>query len=376
MIRLLAILLFVIPLAVRADAPPPPPVAAKSWLLMDVTSGQIIASQNPNERVEPASLTKLMTAYLVFTALKEKKIQTTQSVNISERAWKMGGSRMFAEPRKPVTVDELLRGMIVQSGNDATVALAETVAGSEEVFAQMMNKEAARLGLKDTSFTNSTGWPDPKLYSTANDLARLAAALIRDFPEQYGALYSLKDFRYNNITQPNRNRLLWLDPNVDGVKTGHTEAAGWCLIASAMRGDRRVLAVVLGASSDAARASEAQKLLNWGFQAFDTVQLYQSGKQVTALRVWKGDRPEVPAGFLADRYLTLPKGKADKLQLTMQAVEPLVAPIARAQTVGTVKVALEGKPVAEFPLIALEDVAPASLFGRAWDTVRLWFRKS
>ena len=238
-----------------------------------------------------------------------------------------------------------------------------------------MNTEAARLGMTNSRFTNVTGLSNPQHYSTAADLARLAAGVIRDYPEYY-PLYAQKEFRYNNITQPNRNRLLWTDPTVDGVKTGHTEAAGWCLIASAMRGDRRVLAVVLGASSDAARASEAQKLLNWGFQAFDTVQLYQSGKQVTTLRVWKGDRPEVPAGFLADRYLTLPKGKADKLQLTMQAVEPLVAPIARAQPVGTVKVALEGKPVAEFPLIALEDVAPASLFGRAWDTVRLWFRRS
>jgi D-alanyl-D-alanine carboxypeptidase (penicillin-binding protein 5/6) len=206
-------------------------------------------------------------------------------------------------------------------------------------------------------------------------MAKLAAALIRDYPEFY-PLYALKEFRYNNITQPNRNRLLWTDPHVDGVKTGHTEAAGWCLIASAQRGDRRLLSVVLGAASDAARANEAQKLLNFGFQAFDTVQLYQSGKQVTTLRVWKGTLPEVPAGFLADRYLTLPKGKADKLTLTMQAQEPLVAPVARAQAVGTVKVALEGKPIAEFPLIALEDVPQGSIFTRAWDTARLWFRKS
>jgi D-alanyl-D-alanine carboxypeptidase (penicillin-binding protein 5/6) len=206
-------------------------------------------------------------------------------------------------------------------------------------------------------------------------MAKLAVAVIRDYPEYY-PLYSQKEFRYNNITQPNRNRLLWTDPFVDGMKTGHTDAAGWCLVASALRGDRRVLVVVLGANSDAARASEAQKLLNWGFQAFDTVQLYQSGKQVIALTVWKGVVPEVPAGFLADRYLTLPKGKADKLTLTMQAQEPLVAPIVRAQRVGTVKVALDGKPVVDFPLIALEDVPPASLLGRAWDTVRLWFRKS
>ena len=354
---------------------PAPAVAAAGWTLVDVTSGQTLAAAAADERRDPASLTKLMTAYLVFGALRAKTIVPSQMVNVSERAWKAEGSRMFIEPRRAVSVDELLRGMIVQSGNDASIALAELVGGTEDAFVARMNTEAARLGMTNSRFTNVTGLSNPQHYSTAADLARLAAAVIRDYPEYY-PLYAQKEFRYNNITQPNRNRLLWTDPTVDGVKTGHTEAAGWCLIASAMRGDRRVLAVVLGASSDAARASEAQKLLNWGFQAFDTVQLYQSGKQVTALRVWKGDRPEVPAGFLADRYLTLPKGKADKLQLTMQAVEPLVAPIARAQTVGTVKVALEGKPVAEFPLIALEDVAPASLFGRAWDTVRLWFRKS
>ena len=206
-------------------------------------------------------------------------------------------------------------------------------------------------------------------------MAKLASALITDYPEFY-PLYAQKEFRYNNITQPNRNRLLWTDPNVDGVKTGHTDAAGWCLIASAKRGERRVLAVVLGAASDAARASEAQKLLNWGFQAFDTVQLYQSGKTISTLRVWKGTLAEVPAGFLADRYLTLPKGKADKLSLTMEAQDPLVAPIARAHRLGTVKVALEGKPVAEFPLIALEEVPAAGFFGRAWDTIRLWIKRS
>ena len=374
MIRLLAILLFVIPLAVRADAPPPPPVAAKSWLLMDVTSGQIIASQNPNERVEPASLTKLMTAYLVFTALKEKKIQTTQSVNISERAWKMGGSRMFAEPRKPVTVDELLRGMIVQSGNDATVALAETVAGSEEVFAQMMNKEAARLGLKDTSFTNSTGWPDPKLYSTANDLARLAAALIRDFPEQYGALYSLKDFRYNNITQPNRNRLLWLDPNVDGVTTGHTEAAGYCLIASAKRSDRRLLSVVLGTASDSARAQESQKLLNYGFQFYDTVRLFDTTKPVGTVRVWKGTDNEVGAGVRTDLFVTVPRGEADKLKADFVSQQPLVAPLSAGQPVGSIRVTLDGKPFGEYPAVAMKSVPVAGFFGRLADTVRLWFK--
>ena len=355
-------------------APAAPAVAAAAWLLTDVTSGQTLDAGNADARRDPASLTKLMTAYLVFGALRTKTIVPSQMVNVSERAWRAEGSRMFIEPRRAVSVDELLRGMIVQSGNDASIALAELVGGTEEEFVARMNKEAARLGMANTRFANVTGLSAPQHYSTAADLARLAAAVIRDYPEYY-PLYAQKEFRYNNITQPNRNRLLWTDPNVDGVKTGHTEAAGWCLIASAQRGERRVLAVVLGAASDAARAAEAQKLMNWGFQAFDTVQLYQSGKQVTALRVWKGASPEVPAGFLADRHLTIPKGRSDRLSLTMQADEPLIAPVARAQRVGTVKVALDGKPVADFPLIALEDVPLASLFGRAWDTVRLWFRK-
>ncbi len=369
-----------------AQVPPPaattppagiaaPAIAAASWLVVDVASGQTLATANADERRDPASLTKLLTAYLVFEALRAKTIVPSQMVNVSERAWRAEGSRMFIEPRRAVSVDELLRGMIVQSGNDASIALAELVGGTEDAFVAKMNSEGPRLGMTNSHFTNVTGLSHPQHYSTAADMAKLAAALIRDYPEYY-PFYAQKEFRYNNITQPNRNRLLWTDPHVDGVKTGHTEAAGWCLVASALRGDRRVLAVVLGASSDAARASEAQKLLNWGFQAFDTVQLYQSGKQVTTLRVWKGAASEVPAGFLADRYLTLPKGKADKLSLTMQAQEPLVAPIARAQRVGTVKVALEGKPVAEFPMIALEEVAPASLIGRTWDTVRLWFRKN
>ena len=369
------------PQSPAADAPPSasatvpaPGVAAQSYFLLDTLSGQTLAAGNATEKRDPASLTKLMTAYLVFGALRSKAIVPSQMVNVSQKAWRAEGSRMFIEPRKAVSVDELIRGMIVQSGNDASIALAELVAGSEEAFVEKMNREASRLGLAGTHFVNATGISDPKHYSTAADMAQLAAALIRDYPEYY-PIYSQKEFRYNNITQPNRNRLLWTDPYVDGVKTGHTESAGWCLVASAKRGDRRLLAVVLGANSDAARASEAQKLLNWGFQTFDTVQLYQSDKPVSTLRVWKGAQPEVKAGFLADRYLTLPKGKAGNLALTLEAQEPLVAPVARAQRVGIVKVALEGRPVAEFPLIALEDVAPANIFGRAWDSVRLWFAK-
>jgi D-alanyl-D-alanine carboxypeptidase (penicillin-binding protein 5/6) len=356
-----------------AVAQPAPTVAAASWLLLDVTSGQPLLAQNADERRDPASLTKLMTAYLSFAALRDKTLTPSQPVTVSERAWRAEGSRMFVEPRRAVSVDELLRGMIVQSGNDASIALAELIAGSEAAFAERMNAEAGRLGLANTHFVNATGLSNPQHYSSANDLGRLAAALIRDFPDYY-PLYAVKEYRYNNITQPNRNRLLWIDPNADGVKTGHTDAAGWCLIASAKRGERRLLSVVLGAASDAARTGESQKLLNYGFQAFDTVQLYASGKPVSTLRVWKGAAPEVQAGFLADQYLTLPKGKAPKLELTMTANEPLLAPIGRGQRVGTVKVVLEGKSLGEFPLLALAEVPLASIFGRAWDTVRLWFK--
>jgi len=356
-----------------AQPAPAPGIAAQSYLLLDVASGQVLAAENADERRDPASLTKLMTAYLAFAALRDKAIMQAQPVAVSTAAWRAEGSRMFIEPKKAVSVDELLRGMIVQSGNDASIALAEVVAGSEEAFAERMNREAARLGLASTHFANATGLSHPQHYSTAADLGRLAAALVRDFPDDY-KLYSLREFRYNNVTQANRNRLLWIDPYVDGMKTGHTDAAGWCLIASARRGERRLIAVVLGAASDAARAAEAQKLLNYGFQAFDLVQLYPSGKPVAGLRVWKGQANDVAAGFNADKYVTLPKGKAEKLALTMTATEPLVAPVTAGQPVGTVKVALEGAAVGEFPLVALADVPAANVLGRAWDTIRLWFK--
>ena len=353
-------------------APAAPTVAAAAWVVVDTLSGQTLGAANADERRDPASLTKLMTAYVAFAALRAKTITASQMVTVSPRAWKAGGSRMFIEPRKAVSVDELLHGVIIQSGNDASIAIAELVGGTEEAFVDKMNQEAAKLGMTGTHFTNADGLPDPQHYSTAADLAKLTVALIRDFPEYY-PLYSQKEYRYNNITQSNRNRLLWTDPYVDDVKTGHTDAAGFCLVASAKRGDRRLVSVLLGAASDSARATESQKLLNWGFQAFDTVALYQSGKPVTTLRVFKGAKRDLNAGFLADRYLTLPKGKADKLALTMESKEPLIAPVLRGQEVGTVKVALEGKPVAEFPLIALEEVPLANLWGRAVDTVRLWF---
>ncbi|MCW5605537.1 MAG: D-alanyl-D-alanine carboxypeptidase [Burkholderiales bacterium] len=353
--------------------PAVPPIAAKAYLLFDFISGQEIASQNPHERVEPASLTKLMTAYLVFNALRQKTIRPEQTVPVSERAWKAIGSRMFVEPRKPVTVDELIRGMIVQSGNDACIALAEAVAGSEDVFAQMMTREAQRLGMKNTNFINATGLPDPQHYSTAHDLALLATAIIRDFPEYY-PLYSIREFRYNNISQSNRNRLLWLDSTVDGMKTGYTENAGYCLITSARRGERRLLSVVLGTASEAARAAESQKLLNYGFQFYDSVRIYEKNQPVATLQVWKGSGNTVKAGFIDDLYLSLPKGHADRLKASVESAQPLLAPVTAGQQVGVMRLTLDGKPFRELPVVALESVPLAGIFGRGWDSLRLLFK--
>jgi serine-type D-Ala-D-Ala carboxypeptidase (penicillin-binding protein 5/6) len=365
------------PAATAAASPSvtPPTLAVTAYDLVDVASGQALAGMNAEERRDPASLTKLMTAYVVFAALRQKQITPSQMVKVSQRAWKTEGSRMFLDPRMSVSVDELMRGLIVQSGNDAAVALAELVAGSEEAFVVKMNDEAGRLGLAHTHFANATGLTEPQHWSTAADLATLASAVIRDYPEYY-PLYSQKEFRYNNITQPNRNRLLWTDPDVDGMKTGHTDAAGFSLVASAKRGERRLVAVVLGAQSDSGRASDGQQLLNWGFQNFDTVRLYQAGKPVTALRVWKGQAKEVDAGFLADRYLTLPKGRAADLKITLNATQPLIAPVASGQRIGTVTVRLDDRPVAEFPLIALAQVPEANFLGRAWDSLRLMFNRA
>ncbi len=377
MIRLLltlAVLASLLGISTSAPAQAPAPsVAARAWLLVDVAAGQTLAAQNAEERVEPASLTKLMTAYIVFTALKEKRLSLDQTVPVSERAWRAGGSRMFIDPRKPVNVGELIQGMIVQSGNDACIALAEAIAGTEPAFAQIMNREAKRLGMNHTQFTNSSGLPDAQHYSTARDLAILAATIIREFPEQY-RYYSVREFRYNNITQQNRNRLLWLDPNVDGMKTGYTEAAGYCLIASSKRGARRLLSVVLGASSESLRAQESQKLLNHGFLFFDQVRLYEKGKPVSALPVWKGSENMLKAGVPEDLQISVPKGMGDKLKAEMLSLQPLVAPISAGQRVGTIRVSLDGKPVGEYAAVALENVAVAGILGRAWDTMRLWFR--
>lgn len=369
-VAVLALSLFCTP----AQAQQPPSVIARAWLVVDLTSNQVLAGENADERFEPASLTKLMTAYLTFAALRDKKVALDQQLNASEKARRAAGSRMFVDPRKPVSVDELIRGMVVQSGNDACIALAELIAGSEEAFAGMMNREAARLGMKNTKFMNSSGLPDAQHYSTARDLELLAAALIRDFPEQYAQYYSQKEFRYNNITQANRNRLLWLDPTVDGVKTGFTEAAGYCLIASSKRGARRLLSVLLGSTSESTRAQESLKLLNWGFQFFDAVKLYGAGQTVKEIEVWKGEKRQLKTGFQSDLVLTVPKGQAEKIKVELVAVAPLVAPVAAGQRIGALRVSLEGKNLGEYPVHALEGIAEAGFLSRAWDTLRLWLK--
>ncbi len=369
---LLAFLLLPL-LAMAQQLPTPPALAAKSWLLIESGSGQELASQAADERLEPASLTKLMTAYLTFAALKQGAIKIDQMVTVSERAWKAEGSRMFIQIGTQVKVDDLIKGMIVQSGNDACVALAEAIAGNEEVFAEMMNREAQRLGMKSTSFRNAAGMPDPQHYTTARDLAKLAGALIRDFPEDYAKYYSIKEFRYNNITQPNRNRLLWIDPTVDGVKTGHTEAAGYCLISSAKRGPRRLLSIVLGTQSDKARAQESLKLLNYGFQFYDAVPLYTKDQVVSTLKVWKGKESTVKAGFTQDFIISVPKGFAPRLKSELVSKQPLMAPVSAGQVVATLRVTLDGKPYGDYPVLAIDAVPLAGIFGRAIDTMRLWF---
>jgi D-alanyl-D-alanine carboxypeptidase (penicillin-binding protein 5/6) len=370
---LLALFISLLSLSALAQSVPPPALAANAWVLVDHATGQVLAGKDPDARIEPASLTKLMTAYLTFAALKAGTLSPDQQVPVSERAWRMEGSRMFIEPNKPVTVDELIRGVIVQSGNDACVALAETIAGSEEAFAALMNREAQRLGMTNTNFTNSSGLPDPQLYTTAGDLARLAAAIIRDFPEYY-SLYSLKEFTYNNIKQPNRNRLLYMDPTVDGMKTGHTSSAGYCLVSTAQRGQRRLISVVLGAASDTVRAQESLKLLNFGFQFFETVKLYSGGEALSQFRVWKGKLNELPVGFSDDFVMSLQKESADKIQVTLESRQPLVAPIQQGQSVGTLSLTVDGKPFGQYPVVALQDVEVAGFFGRLWDAIVMFFK--
>jgi len=363
--------------AAGAQTVPAPTIAAKSWLLLDATSGQIIAAQDPSARIEPASLTKIMTAYVTFRAIQDKKISVDQMVNVSVRAWKVdnSSSKMFIDPATPVKINDLLYGLMVQSGNDAAVALAEAVAGDEGTFVTLMNREAQRMGLKNTKFANPHGLPSPDNYSTAQDLSVLAAHVIKDFPEFY-KIDSVKQFTYNKITQQNRNRLLWLDPTVDGMKTGHTDAAGYCMIASARRpngstGERRLISVVIGATSDAIRTQESQKLLNWGYQNFDTVKLYSKGQAILTPEVWKGTKPNVKIGFAQDVLVTVPKGVAGKLKPVLERKDPLVAPLALNGQVGTLKMTVDGKPLLVLPVVSLEEVPAASFFGRTWDSIRL-----
>ena len=357
--------------AESAQIAPPPNLAVKAYLLKDFNSNYVIASQNSSMRIEPASLTKIMTAYLAFKALKNGHLSLTQTLPVSELAWKVEGSKMFIEPNKPVTVDELLHGTIIQSGNDSSIALAEGIAGTEPQFADMMNKEAARLGMKNTHYMNATGLPDAQHFTTADDLATLATALIRDFPDQYQRLYSVKEYTYNKITQPNRNRLLWADPNVDGMKTGHTETAGYCLIASAKRDGTRRISVVLGAPTDSARASESQKLLNYGFQYFDSKLVYKQGQSINQLKVWKGTENQVASTVANDLFVTVPKGDYANVKAVMSSTQPLIAPIKKGQVIGSVKFTLNGKTIEERSLVAAKSVDGAGILGRAWDSIKL-----
>src|SRR6266702_1973738 len=362
---------------------PPPGVNARSWVLVDATSNQVLASGNPDERVEPASLTKLMTAYLTFEALQTKKITMDQSINPSEavRRVRNDESRMFIEANKPVTVHDLVYGMIIQSGNDAAIALAELVGGSEAQFVNMMNAEAQKLGMKNTHFADVNGMPDAQHYKTAGDLAILSARLIRDFPDYYN-IFSVKEFTYNKIKQPNRNRLLWIDPTVDGLKTGHTQAAGYCLIASAKRplpgvpdASRRLVTVMMGEQKEHDRVQDSLKMLNYGYSAYDAVSLYKANQVVETPRVYKGSQDSVKLGVKTDQYITLPKGLADKVKPQVEHVDPLIAPIAEGQQVGTVKFVADGKTLAQVPLVALQAVPQAGIVGRVWDSMMLMFNK-
>lgn len=365
--------------AAHAQSIPAPTIAAKSWTLLDASSGQIIAAQDQNARIEPASLTKIMTAYVTFGALRDKKLTLDQMVNVSVRAWKVdpSSSKMFIDPAVPVSVNDLLHGLMVQSGNDAAVALAEAVAGDEGTFVVLMNREAQRMGLKNTKFANPHGLPSPDNYSTAYDLSILAARVIADFPQFY-KIDSVKSFTYNKITQPNRNRLLWLDPTVDGMKTGHTESSGYSMIASAKRPNgnynRRLISVMIGTNSDQTRTQESQKLLNWGFQNFDTVKLYSKGQAIQTPQVFKGSQGTVKIGFTKDVMVTVPKGVAGKLKPVLERKDPLVAPLPLNSRVGTLKMVVDGKPLMQLPVVALEEVGEASIFGRAWDSLRLMLK--
>jgi D-alanyl-D-alanine carboxypeptidase (penicillin-binding protein 5/6) len=360
---------------------PPPAVQANAWILVDATSNQTLASNNAEQRVEPASLTKLVSTYLVFAALRDKKISMDQIVEPSDAVRRVGTdeSRMFIEANKPVSVHDLVHGMITQSGNDAAIALAELVGGSESGFVDMMNKQAAALGMTHSHFADVNGMPDPNHYTTAGDLAIVATHLIRDFPQYYG-IFSEKEFTYNNIKQPNRNRLLWLDSTVDGLKTGHTNAAGYCLIASARRpnalgGERRLVVVMMGEPKESARVQDSLKMLNYGYQAYDGVRLYSANQVIDTARVFKGAAPNVKIGVKTEQYITVPKGSADKIKPVLVRNDPIVAPIADGQQLGIVKIMSDDKELAQFPAVALNAVPQGGFISRMWDTALLMMQK-
>jgi serine-type D-Ala-D-Ala carboxypeptidase (penicillin-binding protein 5/6) len=363
---------------------PAPQVAARSWLLLDVSSNQLLGASEPDQKLEPASLTKLMTAYLVFTAIKEKRLTLDQKPPVSEAAYKAIGSRMFVDRATPASVEQLMNGMIIQSGNDAAIILAEAIAGTEGDFAKLMNVQAQKLGLTNSSFKNATGLPDAQHFSTARDMATLAQRIIADFPEFY-PIYAKKEYRYNNISQANRNNLLFVDPTVDGVKTGRTDAAGYCLVASAKRGDRRLISVVMGTVSETARAIESQRLLNHGFQNFEIAKLFQgeatptspakSNQIVGTYRIWKGQTNDVKGVVPGGIIVSVPKGRSDAIKAEIERIQPLIAPLALGQKIGVVRVKLDDKVIAERPLLAESAVEQAGIFGRLWDTVQLWVKK-
>jgi D-alanyl-D-alanine carboxypeptidase (penicillin-binding protein 5/6) len=352
--------------------PDPPKLAAKGYLLVDHDSGRVLAEHNAGERLEPASLTKIVTAYVLFRELAGGNLTLQDEVLISEKAWRTGGSKMFVEVGKRVSLEDLLRGMIVQSGNDASVALAEHVAGSEGTFAELMNTHAQRLGMKDSHFVNATGLPHEDHYTSAHDMALVTAASIREFP-QYYAWYAEKEFVFNDIKQPNRNRLLWRDESVDGVKTGHTEAAGYCLVSSAKRGDMRLTSVVMGTKGEEARARASLALFNYGFRFYETHKLYPGGEPVETLRVWMGDIEALPVGPAEDVYATIPRRKYDRLAAQLVKDSGITAPVAKGTSVGHISISLEGEEVRRVPLIALQDVAEGGLLQKAMDSVLQWF---
>lgn len=358
---------------VRSDIPAPS-LAAKAFVLRDANTGQLLASHQPDMPVEPASLTKVMTAYLTFEAVKQGRLRLDQALPVSEKAWKVEGSKMFIDTTMQVTVDELLHGLIIQSGNDAAITLAEGIAGSEPLFAALMNKKAAALGMQHSHFVNATGLPDPSHSTTARDLAILANALIRDFPSDYARLYSQKSYTYNKITQPNRNRLLFLDPSVDGMKTGHTESAGYCLISSAKREDFRLISVVLGTASDNVRAAESQKLLNYGFQFYESKQVYAAGSVIRQVKVWKGKQAQVAITVAAPVYFTLPRGDYAKLNAVIEMPQALSAPLKAQQLVGQLVFKANGQVVHQVPLVTAQAVEANHVIARIIDQVRMFLQ--